>query len=125
MIIAARGKHKAIQIDLLDKNNTISAIFSSPSIFSNIKSGSGLSFESAIAYSMKKHKGFAWVLAILLTGLQYVFTSSFWQALPWAIQLASGCVIILLVRLVINPLWKTVEEQLAIIRPEDKVLEAN
>ena len=125
MMIATRGKHKAVQIDLLNKTKTISSIFSYPSIFSNLKSGSGMSLESSIAYGMKKHRWVAWVLALLLTALQYVLAISFWKTLSLTGQIFSGCLIILCARLFINPLWKIVEEQLAIIRPEDKVLEAN
>lgn len=122
-LITTRGKQKAVQIDLLDKAKTISSIFSYPSIFSNLKSSSRMGFESSIAYGMKKNRWVAWILAVVLAILEIAIASSFWQTLSLGGQIISGSLIVLFTRLIINPLWKKVEDQLAIIRPEDRVLE--
>jgi len=123
LLIMTRGRQKAIQIDLIDNVNRISSIFSYSKIFDSLKSSSRISFESAISHFMKKNRGFAWVLAILLAMVQYFLTSTTWQTLPVIGRVLLSVFVALITRIIINPLWKKAEEQLAIIRPEDKILE--
>lgn len=121
--LVERRNPRAIQIDLTQKANRLSSIFSYSKLFENITFYSKKSPLSILSLSMKKYKWLAWVTILILALFQYLKASTIWQTLPIASQIMLNLFLIIAGRLLIEPVWKLVEAQLGLIHPEERVLE--